>query len=60
MKVTVSVRGRFHAFDLARELARQRVLERLITPLPRFVAERFGVRVIDEDEFLDWFPGDRL
>lgn len=43
MKVTVAVQGRFHAFDLARELHRQGALARLITSYPAFVARRFGV-----------------
>lgn len=43
MKVCVSVKGRFHAFDLARELQQLGVLERLITSYPAFAAERFGV-----------------
>ena len=43
MKVVVSVGGRFHAFDLARELESQGALHRLITSYPKFVARRFGV-----------------
>ena len=36
MKVSVSVHGRFHGFDLARELNRYGVLGGLITTYPRF------------------------
>lgn len=43
MKVCVSVLGRFHAFDLARELHRHGALARLVTSYPRFVARRFGI-----------------
>ena len=43
MKVTLSVYGRFHGFDLARELERQGALERLISSYPRAIAQRFGV-----------------
>ena len=43
MKVCLSVKGRFHAFDLARELERHGRLARLITSYPRGVAAAFGV-----------------
>lgn len=43
MRVTVSVYGRFHAFDLARELEHLGALERLITSYPARIAERFGI-----------------
>lgn len=43
MNVCVSVLGRFHAFDLARELAARGSLGRLVTSYPRFAAARFGV-----------------
>lgn len=43
MDVTVSVFGRFHAFYLARELAREGHLDRLITSHPRFSTDRWGV-----------------
>ena len=35
--------GRFHAFDLARELIRQGVEVTLLTNYPKYVAERFGI-----------------
>jgi hypothetical protein len=38
VKVRVSVRGRFHAFDLARELAARGALERLVTSYPTAIA----------------------
>jgi glycosyltransferase involved in cell wall biosynthesis len=43
VNVTVSVLGRFHAFDLARELDALGSLERLITSYPTWAAARFGV-----------------
>jgi len=41
--VEISVGSRFHAFDLARELAQHGMLARLHTGYPSFVAARFGV-----------------
>ncbi len=43
MKVTVSVLGRFHAYELAAQLQRHGVLHRLLTSLPASVAARFGI-----------------
>lgn len=43
MKVAISVLGRFHAFDLAREVQRQGHLERLITSYPPLLSEKFGI-----------------
>lgn len=40
MKVAVAVPGRFHGFDLARELHSQGVLARLLTTCPTFVVRR--------------------
>lgn len=42
-QAVISVWGRFHAFDLARELQKQDALAMLITSYPRFVPEQFGV-----------------
>lgn len=42
-RVAVSVGGRFHAFDLARELHRRGCLEKLLTSYPRGRAVRAGV-----------------
>ena len=39
----ISVWGRFHAFDLARELQRHGALSTLITSYPRFVPPQYGV-----------------
>jgi glycosyltransferase involved in cell wall biosynthesis len=43
VKVTVSVRGRFHAFYLARELQRHGYLHRIITSYPVFETVKYGV-----------------
>lgn len=42
LRVTVSVNGRFHAFELASQLAERGYLRRLITAYPRSVALRRG------------------
>jgi glycosyltransferase involved in cell wall biosynthesis len=42
-KVTVSVPGRFHAFDLAAQLHHRGMLRRLITPYPAFKAMEWGI-----------------
>jgi glycosyltransferase involved in cell wall biosynthesis len=43
MRVCVSVKGRFHAFSLAGELARRGCLHQLITSYPRFSAATWGI-----------------
>jgi glycosyltransferase involved in cell wall biosynthesis len=43
MRVTVSVGGRFHAFDLAAQLHRRGHLDRLITSYPKFKAAQWGL-----------------
>lgn len=43
MRITVVVGGRWHAFDLARELHRQGHLHRLITNYPRWFVTRWGI-----------------
>ena len=43
MRVTISLMGRFWAFDLARELERHGYLERLITSYPVFETVKYGV-----------------
>jgi glycosyltransferase involved in cell wall biosynthesis len=42
-KVTVSVPGRFHAFDLASQLHKRGMLRRLITTYPAFKAMEWGL-----------------
>lgn len=43
LSVTVSSRGRFHAFDLARELHLRGVLRRLITTYPKFKIREWDI-----------------
>ena len=43
MKITIVVGGRWHAFDLARELHQQGHLHRLITNYPRWFVTRWGI-----------------
>ncbi|MBR8833971.1 MAG: glycosyltransferase family 4 protein [Stigonema ocellatum SAG 48.90 = DSM 106950] len=43
MKVTIVVGGRWHAFDLARELHASGVLHRLITNYPKFKTRQWGI-----------------
>ena len=43
MKVVISVKGRFHAFDLAQQVNEQGCLAQLFTTYPKFVAERWGL-----------------
>jgi len=43
LKLAIVVHGRFHAFDLARELLRQGAEVTLLTNYPKRVAQKFGV-----------------
>lgn len=43
MKITIVVGGRWHAFDLARELHKRGHLHRLITNYPRWYVRRWGI-----------------
>jgi glycosyltransferase involved in cell wall biosynthesis len=43
MKVTISIGGRFHAFDLARQLQRRDMLGRLITSYPKSKVGEWGI-----------------
>lgn len=43
MKVTISVGGKFHAFDLAAQLERRGLLGRLITSYPKFETRKYGI-----------------
>src|SRR5437867_3636280 len=43
LRLAIVVQGRFHAFDLARELIRQGVEVTLVTNYPKYVIERFGI-----------------
>jgi len=43
LRLAIVVHGRFHAFDLSRELIRQGVDLILLTNYPKYVAQRFGI-----------------
>jgi glycosyltransferase involved in cell wall biosynthesis len=43
MKITISVPGRFHAFDMAKQLQKKFLLEQIITSYPASQAKKFGV-----------------
>jgi glycosyltransferase involved in cell wall biosynthesis len=43
MKVTVSVCGRFHAFNLAQQLQKRNYLHKLISTYPNFAITKFGI-----------------
>lgn len=43
MKIAIAVHGRFHSFDLARELIRAGCDVTIFTNYPRYVVERFGI-----------------
>lgn len=43
MRVTISVAGKFHAFDLARELEKRGHLDRLLTSFPKYKTREYGI-----------------
>lgn len=43
MQVTLSVPGRFHAFNLAQQLLRYECLQKLITSYPAFEVRKYGI-----------------
>lgn len=44
MKITLSVKGRFHAFNLAEQIQKNGFLQRLITTYPSFEVKKYGIR----------------
>ncbi|NOQ29833.1 MAG: glycosyltransferase [Helicobacteraceae bacterium] len=44
MKVIISVIGRFHAFDLAKQLQNHNVLNKLISTYPKFLTKKWGIQ----------------
>lgn len=52
MKVTIIVGGRWHAFDLAKQLYRKGVLNKIITTYPKFRTREWGI----PDEKVVSFP----
>src|SRR3989338_9037029 len=56
MKVTVCVPGRFHMFELAKQLHKRGVLSQLITSYPKFEMIKYGIpREKIESVILKWF-----
>lgn len=47
MKVNISIVGRFHGFDLAKQLQKNGFLNILNTTYPRFIAKRWGIRELN-------------
>jgi hypothetical protein len=43
MKVTVSVYGRFHAFNLAQQLQKRGFLHKLVSTYPAFAISKYGI-----------------
>ncbi len=43
LKITITVNGRFHAFDLAAQLQQHGVLHQLITAYPQSIAQQWGI-----------------
>ena len=43
MKVNISVVGRFHAFDLAKQLQKHSVLNKIITTYPKRITQKWGI-----------------
>jgi glycosyltransferase involved in cell wall biosynthesis len=60
LRIAVVVHGRFHAFDLTRELLRLGHDVALFTNYPRFVARRFGIPPQQVRSFLAHGVGSRL
>jgi glycosyltransferase involved in cell wall biosynthesis len=52
LKIAVVVHGRFHAFDLVRELIKQGNEVTLFTNYPKYIVERFGIPQIHVRSFL--------
>ncbi|WP_140456658.1 MULTISPECIES: glycosyltransferase family 4 protein [Priestia] len=44
MKITLSVKGRFHAFNLAEQIQKNGFLQRLITTYPSFEVKKYGIK----------------
>lgn len=54
MKVVISVLGRFHGFDLAREIHAHGALQKLISSYPAFIAKKFGIPLEKYQGVLHW------
>lgn len=54
MKITISCAGRFHAYNLAAQMQRYSVLDRLITTYPKSEVRKFGISTEKIRSFLLW------
>lgn len=55
MKVNISVIGRFHAFDLAKELQNENILNKLITTYPKSIVSKWQIKkeFVKDEIFLE-------
>jgi len=55
MKINIAVVGRFHAFNLAKQLENYAVLNKLITTYPKNITKRWGISLkhIESEVFLE-------
>lgn len=44
MKITISVPGRFHGFDLALQIEKNYLLDQFITSYPKFYVKKYGIK----------------
>ncbi|MCM3544957.1 glycosyltransferase family 4 protein [Priestia megaterium] len=60
MKVSISVKGRFHAFYLAEQLQKQNLLNQIITSYPKFETIKYGVEKNKINSLVLHELGDRI
>ena len=55
MKINIAVVGRFHAFNLAKELQEKNVLNKLITTYPKTVVSNWQIKkeLVKDEIFLE-------
>jgi glycosyltransferase involved in cell wall biosynthesis len=45
MRLTIIVGGRFHAFDLAHQLQKRKIIFELITSYPKFIVKKYNIKI---------------
>jgi glycosyltransferase involved in cell wall biosynthesis len=45
MRLTIIVGGRFHAFDLAYQLQKRKIIFELITSYPKFIVKKYNIKI---------------
>ncbi len=45
MRLTIIVGGRFHAFDLAYQLQKKKIIFKLITSYPKFIVKKYNIKI---------------